>query len=243
MSLQIIGAGYGRTGTLSLKHALEELGYPCYHMEEVLNTKQNKDHLNFWLDVAESERGSQHNWSEVFENYSATVDNPGCCVYQELLDSYTDAKVILSLHPKGPEAWYESTMSTIYFFGSAWEGSVLSFLIPFFRRFNRMAQLLIWDRSHQGTMNDKSAALERYTSHIEEVKARVPKHQLLIFTVDQGWEPLCTFLQKDIPDQAFPRVNDKESFQKRIRMFKGLTYFILFVGFSFMGTILWLLFG
>ena len=229
MSLEIIGAGYGRTGTLSLKVALEKLGYSCYHMEEVLNTKKNKGHLDFWAKVSQSDSGVQHDWERVFSDFTATVDNPGACVYPELIQAYPNAKVILSLHPKGPEAWYRSTVNTIYFFGSAWEGDVLAFCIPFFRKFNKMAQRLIWDRSHRGTIDKKEDAIQRYKDHIDEVKNAVPESNLLIYSVDQGWEPLCKFLDKSIPDSEFPRVNDTKDFQKKIRIFKGLAYFIIII--------------
>src|SRR5579863_4286375 len=110
MGLKIIGAGYGRTGTLSTYTALNKLGYPCYHMVEVFKNKANKSHLDFWNTVANAPE-AEHDWNKVFENYTAAVDNPACCVWKDLMKAYPDAKVILTLHPRGPEAWYESTMN------------------------------------------------------------------------------------------------------------------------------------
>ena len=80
MPLDIIGVGFGRTGTDSTRAALNRLGYPCYHMFEVLENRANKTHLDFWKRVAESPPGTQHGWEEVFANYRATVDNPAACV-------------------------------------------------------------------------------------------------------------------------------------------------------------------
>jgi len=97
MSLKIIGAGFGRTGTLSTYTALKELGYPCYHMLEVIMNKENKSHIDFWNKVANDPEGKQQDWDEVFKNYTATVDNPGCCVWKELTEAYPDAKVLLTL--------------------------------------------------------------------------------------------------------------------------------------------------
>ena len=114
MPLKIIGAGYGRTGTYSTHLALNQLGFPCYHMVELLQHAKKKAHFEFWQEVATSSEGSQHDWEQVYGHYSAAVDNPTCCVWRELADAYPDAKVLLTLHPKGAEMWYESYMDTIY---------------------------------------------------------------------------------------------------------------------------------
>ena len=105
--LKVIGAGFGRTGTLSLKNALEELGFrPCYHMTELFG-KPGADVQ--WEAIA---RGGAVDWNTVFEGYQATVDWPACAVYKELMRAYPEAKVLLSV--RDPEKWYESVMSTIY---------------------------------------------------------------------------------------------------------------------------------
>ena len=227
MSLEIIGAGFGRTGTLSTQHALQELGYPSYHMFEVLENKKNKTHLDFWNEVANSSEGVQHDWNAVFANYTATVDNPACCVWKELLEAYPQAKVLLTLHPRGPEAWYESTINTIYFTETMWQFKLLRFLTPFARKMGNMSTKLIWERSHKGTMKDKEAAIARYLEHIEEIKEIVPPEKLLIFKVTEGWEPLCNFLGKEIPDTPFPNVNDRAEIKKTIaNIVKGAYLFV-----------------
>lgn len=217
MSLKIIGAGFGRTGTWSTFVALNQLGFPSYHMQEVILNKENASHLGFWLEVANSAPGTQHDWDHVFAKYTATVDNPGCCVWRELLAAYPDAKVLLTLHPRGAEAWYESTVDTIYFTENLWQWKVLELLTPFGRKFGAMSRKLIWQRSLQGTMNDKARAIARYEAHVEEVRAAVPPERLLIFKVTDGWAPLCRFLGVAEPAAPFPNLNDRESIKNTIR--------------------------
>lgn len=227
MALKIIGAGFGRTGTLSAYTALNQLGFPCYHMFEVLENKANKTHLDFWRKVANSEPGTPHDWEQVFSRYTAAVDNPACCVWRELLAAYPDARVLLTVHPRGAEAWYESTIETIYFTETMWQFKVLELLTPFGRKMGEMSRKLIWQRSHKGTMNDREKAIAHYHRHIDDVKAAVPPEQLLVFSVDQGWEPLCTFLGVPVPDTAFPNVNDRAAIKQTIRGMTRGAYVIL----------------
>ena len=203
MALKVIGAGFGRTGTMSACTALNQLGFPCYHMFEVLDNKDNKHHLGFWRDVANAEPGTRHDWRRIFDKYTAAVDNPACCVWRELMAEYPDAKVLLTLHPRGAEAWYESTLDTIYFTENRWQFKVLEITTPFGRKFGAMSHKLIWQRSHHGTMHDRAKAIAYYHQHIEDVKAAVPPDKLLIFSVEQGWQPLCDFLGMPVP--ATPR--------------------------------------
>jgi len=229
MSLKIIGAGYGRTGTKSTFTALNELGFPCYHMTEVIENKENKTHLDFWNRVANAPAGEQHNWDEVLENYTATVDNPGCCVWRELLAANPEAKVLLTLHPGGAGAWYDSTIDTIYFTKNLWQFKILKLFTPFGKRMGNMTSKLIWQRSHKGTMNNKEAAIARYHEHVEEVKAAVPHERLLIFKVDQGWGPLCQFLDVEVPKSEFPNVNDRAEIKRSIADITKGAYVILAV--------------
>jgi hypothetical protein len=217
MALKVIGAGFGRTGTWSTFAALKQIGFPCYHMQEVILNKANKSHLDFWREVARSPAGVQHDWNRVFAGYTATVDNPGCCVWRELLAAYPDAKVLLTLHPRGAEAWYESTLDTIYFTEKLWQWKVLETLTPFARKFGDMSRRLIWQRTLQGTMPDRARAISRYQAHIEEVKAAVPPERLLIFRVTYGWAPLCAFLGVEPPADPFPNLNDRASIKQLIR--------------------------
>lgn len=241
MSLKVIGAGYGRTGTMSTYKALPELGFPCYHMMEIIGKKENKSHIDFWNEVTNAPEGQQHDWERVFKNYTAAVDNPACCVWKELMVAYPDAKVLLTLHPRGPEAWYNSTMETIYFTETLWQFKVLRAVIPFMGKFGNVSTNLIWKRNHKGTMENKKAAIAEYNAHIEDVKAHVPPEKLLIFTVDQGWEPLCKFLDVPVPATPFPNVNDKAQVKKTIADFTKGAYIILGIGFAVLALIIFLL--
>jgi len=226
LPLEVIGAGFGRTGTTSLYMALGQLGFPCYHMFE-LAKKANRRHLDFWRKVANTPLGTQHDWETVFANYTAAVDNPACCVWQELMEANPDAKVILSLHPRGPEAWYESTIATIYFTESMWQFRVLKFATPIGRKLGDMLTKLVWQRSHQGTMTDRAKAIAYYKQHIERVKSAVPHDRLLIFSADQGWEPLCGFLGVPLPVGEFPQANERAFFRKNIAGMAMAAYGIL----------------
>jgi hypothetical protein len=227
MTLRVIGAGLGRTGTHSTQLALNQLGFPCYHMVEVILNKDNKTHLDFWRKVANSPRGSEQDWNQVFAKYTATVDFPGCSVWRELMAAYPDAKVLLTLHPKGPDAWFESVIGTIYFSESMWQFKVLELLTPFGRKFGDMLDKLAWERTLKGTMPDKAEAIAVYHAWAEEVRAAVPADRLLVFTVSEGWGPLCAFLGVDKPDTKFPNVNDQAEFKANIAgMAKG-AYVIL----------------
>jgi Sulfotransferase domain len=229
MALKIIGAGFGRTGTASVCAALNQLGFPSYHMFEVLKNKQNKSHMDFWIKVANGPPGAQHDWEQVFSKYMATVDNPGCCVWRELMVAYPTAKVLLTVHPRGPEAWYDSTLETIYFTESSWQFKLLKLVSPFARKMAAMGEL-IWQRSHEGTISNRAKAIAHYQQHVEEVKAVVAPERLLIFTADQGWKPLCEFLGVPVPDVPFPNINDRAEFKKRITPIKVAAYTVLGVG-------------
>ena len=225
MTIKIIGAGYGRTGTMSTKEALNMLGYPCYHMDQVI-LRKNKGHAKFWWQVANTPAGSPHQWQQVFEDYSATVDFPSSCVWQELMRAYPNAKVLLTVHPGGPEAWYKSTVDTIYSFMTRWEFRALRTFEWSTPKLLGMIEKLIWQRTLRNTMSEKSAALQQYQAHIDEVIAAVPAEKLLVFSVDQGWQPLCDFLGVAVPDQDFPRVNDTAQIKRMINtgawVIKGL---------------------
>jgi hypothetical protein len=118
-------------------------------------------------------------------------------------------------------------METIYFTENTWQFKVLKALTPFGRKFGTMSHKLIWQHLHRGTMPDRARAVAFYNRHIEEVKAAVPAEKLLVFTVNQGWAPLCGFLGVTIPNTPFPNVNDRADFQKIKREISRGAYVIL----------------
>jgi hypothetical protein len=199
-------------------------------MVEVIENPANKSHLDFWCKVANEPAGMQHDWEKVFGNYSAAIDNPACCVWRELLVAYPDARVILTLHPAGADAWYESTVETIYFTETLWQFKVLELLTPFGKKMGEMSRKLIWQRSHKGTMSERRRAIDFYHQHIADVTASVPADRLLVYSVDQGWTPLCAFLGVPVPAGAFPNVNDRATMKRRIGKMTAAAHVIVGLG-------------
>lgn len=213
MPIQIIGAGLGRTGTKSLKEALEHLGFaPCYHMVELI---QHPVHARVWSAAA---AGQTVNWRTFFGDYQATVDFPGCSFYKELMATYPDAKVLLSI--RDPESWYESTFETIYQMPKVMPRWLRR--IPWVRDVYDVTLQVVWDGQYEGRFEDRNHAIALFNAWNEEVKASVPAQKLLVFDMKQGWEPLCAFLDKPIPDAPFPHVNDRIEMLQRIRMLRAL---------------------
>ena len=211
MNLKVIGAGFGRTGTMSLKVALEELGFdPCYHMTELF---ENPSHADSWNAAAKGERVD---WETLLGDYAATVDWPACSFYEELMETYPDAKVLLSV--RDPERWYKSTLNTIYNLRRITSSSkflkVLGHFIPTVRRVSRMVNNLIWDGTFDGRFEDRRYAMEVFNHHNEAVKEHVSPGRLLVYEVKEGWGPLCDFLDVEVPDKPFPHLNDSDSFRK-----------------------------
>jgi hypothetical protein len=196
--LEVIGAGFGRTGTLSLKHALEllDLG-PCYHAYEVYQDA----HVQRWRagDLG------------VLDGYRATVDWPGCTYWRELMRAHPDAKVILSV--RDPEQWWRSFDDTV--------GDVI-------RRAHRYSDLpwvvvlrlftieCIEARSFGRVLSSMTRAevIDAYQRHNAAVQREVPARRLLVHDVAEGWEPLCSFLGVPVPEAPFPRVNDRAEFHR-----------------------------
>ena len=206
MTLKIVGAGFGRTGTLSLKHALELLGYgPCYHMFELSN---RTDHVELWQRAMDGELQS---WDEIFRDYQSAVDWPTCSFWRELAEAYPSAKFILT--EREPESWYRSASSTI--FPAMVEGR--SSADPNRRARVQMASRLILSRTFDERFDDKDHAMSVYRRHVLEVTAALPRDRLLIMSVGEGWGPLCDFLSCEVPDVDFPRVNDGGDFQRRVK--------------------------
>jgi hypothetical protein len=180
--------------------------------------------------VANAPAGQQHDWERVFAGYTAVVDNPACCVWPELMAACPQAKVPLTGHPAGADAWYDSTLDTIYFTETMWQFKVLEFATQFGRKFGDMSRSLIWLRSHRGTMTDRARAIARYHLHIADGKAAVPADRLLVFQADQGWGPFCAFLDVPVPATPFPNVNDRAAIKQALSKMTRGAYAILSLG-------------
>jgi sulfotransferase family protein len=202
MGLAVLGAGFGRTGTLSLKIALEQLGSgPCYHMSELL---RDPERASAWTRAA---LGSPVDWDAVLAGYGSAVDWPACAFWHELLVAYPECKVVLSL--RDPVEWYASFESTVL--PRLADRSPARFTEPHGRRMSEMLERVILDRSLRGRA-DPAAAISAYESHNDAVRATVPPEQLLEYKVAEGWTPLCDFLGVSPPLTPFPRTNTTDGF-------------------------------
>lgn len=198
MALSVIGAGFGRTGTMSLKLALEALGVgPCYHMIEVF---KNPEAPGWWSAAADG----NPDWERIFEGYVSTVDWPNATFYRELADAYPEAKVILT--ERDPQAWFESTQSTIF---------ARDVSDPPANPFDEMVSKVIV-RLFDGRMHDRDHVISVFERHNREVRETIPANRLLVYEVAQGWEPLCAFLGKPVPAGPMPKVNSTDEFRSRI---------------------------
>jgi Sulfotransferase domain len=207
MALKVVGAGFGRTGTLSLKSALEKLGFgPCYHMFEVV---ERPDHIEMWHTLA---HGGAIDWDLLFRDFRSTVDWPAARYWREIADHYPDAKVLLSV--RDPEAWYKSVTDTIY------RGLTMRMPdnVPAVRRQQmEMARKIVMQDTFDGRFEDKAHAIDVFNRHIETVRASVDPARLLVFDVKEGWAPLCRFLGVAAPDEPFPRLNDTATIQAMMK--------------------------
>lgn len=205
MTLKIVGAGLGRTGTNSLKHALELLGFDrCHHMEEVLGSPAQIAH---WGAAA---RGEPVDWNAIFAGYAAAVDWPSAFFWRELAAFYPKAKVLLSVRPE--KAWLASIQGTIFALlrklDEAPPGA--------FRDAMAMAHRLIVERTFGGDIDDPDHVVSVYRAHAEAVRRGIASDRLLVYDVAEGWEPLCRFLGVPVPDGPFPHTNTSRDFMKLV---------------------------
>lgn len=208
MVLKIIGAGMPRTGTLSLKVALEQLGFgKCHDIMEVMKNPVDLDIFHF------AANGEQVDWGSVFtDEFESAVDMPTMYFYKELMVEYPEAKVILTV--RDAETWYESVHETIWTLAQE-RSSVLL-------RKERVEKLqeLVWKRLFKNRFDDRAATVKLFQKHIEEVKRLVPQERLLVFNVADGWEPLCNFLQVDIPNTPFPNRNTRYVMSQKVQIMR-----------------------
>jgi hypothetical protein len=201
MSLKVVGAGLGRTGTMSLKRGLETLlGGPCYHMYEVF---QHLDHVPLWRQAAE---GKPVNWDTIFDGFVAAVDWPVGSFWKEVSEHYPDSLVVLS--SRDPEKWWKSASETIF--------PSINSIDEEFREWHDMIDCMMENR-FTPDLNDKDACIAAFLKHNEDVRRNAPKGRFLEWQASEGWEPLCKALDLPIPDEPFPHVNSTEEFQQRVK--------------------------
>jgi len=242
--LIVIGAGQMRTGTMSTHLALERLlGKPCYHMKYVIRNQEEA--VPKWIKAFDRNGNlTEEEWREIFRGYLATVDNPGCQFYKELMEVFPNAKVLLNV--RDADAWVKSIRQTTV--AEEWGKLRRSW----FGRYGiRRSLFQLLDKKF---LRGYPSALEYasdqewkdyFNRWNEEVIRYVPKDRLLVFRVEEGWGPLCRFLQVPEPvGEPFPRVNDSAEFKRRTaRMIfiKNVVYAAIAVGLAAasIGVVAW----
>ncbi len=200
MELKVVGAGVGRTGTHSLKIALEQLlGAPCHHMVEILG---DPSQAPAWIDAIE---GRSVDWAAVLKRYQTIVDWPGASFWREISEANPDALVLLSV--RDPEDWYRSASNTIF----------LSFdhvppeLTPWMLAVRKLLRARFSDR-----LDDPTEMMDAYVRHNESVRKGVPAGRLLEWTLGDGWEPICERLALPVPFEPFPVTNSTDEFRQMV---------------------------
>ena len=191
MALKVIGAGFGRTGTDSMRAALEILGVgPCHHMKVVGADPVQKE---CWLDMA---KGGEPDWDAALGGFGSCVDWPSAFWWRELMERHPRAKVLLTW--RTPESWWASMEKTI---------------VPFIQKNTDGVARHLLDRVFGG-VPDREGALGVYRSNVEDVLASVPPGRLILHRIGDGWGPLCAGLGLPVPDEPYPHANTAEDFNR-----------------------------
>lgn len=197
MSLKVIGTGFGRTGTDSMRTALNMLGFgPTHHMFEIMEHPQQKQ---MWRALAQ---GADPDWEALFAGYRSCVDWPSAFYWRELIEVYPDAKVLLTW--RTPESWWDSFEKTIV-------RSVRDTDDP-----ESLGKTLIERRTFGGWMDDRDHVIAVYKAHVDAVIATVPAERLLVHKLGDGWAPLCAFLGVPVPDEPYPDRNKTREFVEKM---------------------------
>jgi hypothetical protein len=198
MELEVVGAGVGRTGTHSLKLALERLlSAPCHHMLEILGDPAQ---IPAWTDAIE---GRPVDWSEMLSRYRAIVDWPGAAFWRELSEANPNALVLLSV--RDPESWYRSASNTIFM--------ALDRMPPEVAPWMDEVRKLLRDR-FSDRLDDRTAMIDAYGRHNDAVRAEVPARRLLEWNLGDGWAPICERLGLPVPTEPFPVTNSTNEFRE-----------------------------
>jgi hypothetical protein len=209
--VKVIGVGFGRTGTMSLKAALEQLGAgPCFHMIELIMGERSEQALEQWVKVAAGEQ----DWAEVFDGWESTVDWPAAARWREICDAFPDARVLLNVREF--DGWYTSMENTI-------RAAKVTPPDQLQQDANRplpnpalwgVIDTLIWTGDFQDRFEDRDWVAQMYERRIEEVKAAIGPERLTVWQLGvDGWEPLAAMLGVPAPQEPFPRLHDTAEFR------------------------------
>jgi Sulfotransferase domain len=194
MGLRVIGAGFARTGTHSLKIALERLlGTPCYHMWELL---AHQDHAPVWTEAA---KGKLPDWDELLHGYGATVDFPAAAFWRELMEAYPDSLILLSY--RDTESWWKSCSRTAFPFVLSLPASPVKEMIE-----------TLWEKRFITDVMNEDAAKAAFESYNNEVRMSAPRERLVEWQPQDGWSPICSALGLPVPGGPFPHVNTSDEF-------------------------------
>jgi hypothetical protein len=206
MTLRVVGAGLGRTGTASLQLALQQLlGGRCYHMGETFG---RPDDISVWHAAI---NGAEPDWDRFLVDFVATVDWPACAFWRDLAAANPDAVVLLSSRSSA-DAWWKSAHDTIFTISKR---EIPTDAPPVFAAQMAMATDM-FAKTFCAEWEDESAAKRAYEDHNSAVRAGVDAARLVEWQPGDGWEPLCTALEVAVPDDPFPHVNSTADFRAMI---------------------------
>ena len=208
--MKVLSLGFSRTGTQSMQEALTILGYPTYHFSKIFENVRDAD---VWEEALRAQAdGRAVNWKQMLDqvlgDYEAMTDAPAILFWRELLESYPDAKVVLV--ERDMEKWHPSVRGLWMGALNPFATYVLRFTDPFW--FGRVVSLtMTYVKSFTGT-SDPAKAVERapakYRAYYADIRAGVPKDRMLEYQLGSGWEPLCSYLGKEVPNAPFPHRNE-----------------------------------
>jgi hypothetical protein len=209
--VKVIGVGFGRTGTMSLKAALERLGAgPCFHMIELIMGERSERDLAQWVKVAAGEQ----DWTEVFDGWESTVDWPAAARWREICDAFPDVPVLLNVREF--DGWYTSMENTI----RAAKVTPPDELEPDANRplpnpaLWGVIDTLIWTGDFQDRFEDRDWVRQMYDDRIAQIKAEIEPERLTVWELGvDGWEPLAAMLGVPVPPEPFPRLHDTAEFR------------------------------
>jgi hypothetical protein len=202
--MHVIGVGVGRTGTYSLRVAIERLGFgPCHHMEQVLENMPVQ--VPLWSAAVDG----RPDWPAIYAGCNSAVDWPTAGFFRELRAAYPSTKFVLT--HRSPGSWAASFSSTIQKLVTQKDR-----VPPELQDWLGMAAGVITRTGFPVTL-DSDELEKAFVAHNEAVREAIPAHQLLVYEVSEGWGPLCEFLRVPVPEEPFPRTNDRGEFWDRVQ--------------------------